>query len=159
MNTRQQTERVAKKGLRNSHGKLPTSKKPPPGTLRQILQVSFLFFYFLLLIIFIIYLINNNKRNVFDVRSLELKAGEDFIVALSLLCSELLLHRFPPFAFFIILFLKSTIRYFFLIIVYWMCKWWISVCRCSYSLILISFLLSEDKIVHSTHSANCNNNY
>ncbi|XP_050268094.1 peroxisomal nicotinamide adenine dinucleotide carrier-like [Quercus robur] len=39
VNTRQQTERVAKKGLRNSHGNLPASKKPPPGTLRQILQV------------------------------------------------------------------------------------------------------------------------
>lgn len=65
MNTRQQTERVAKKGLRNSLGNLPTSKQPPPGTLRQILQVSFLFFYFILLIILIIYLIK--KRNVFDV--------------------------------------------------------------------------------------------
>jgi adenine nucleotide transporter 17 len=38
VNTRQQTERVAKKGLRNSDGNLPTSKLHA-GTLRQILQV------------------------------------------------------------------------------------------------------------------------
>lgn len=47
VNTRQQTERVAKKGLRNSDGSLPTSKRHevarPTNTLLQIIQVSFLF--------------------------------------------------------------------------------------------------------------------
>ncbi|KAG6648164.1 hypothetical protein I3843_07G126400 [Carya illinoinensis] len=43
VNTRQQTERVAKKGLRNSDGSLPTSKRHevarPTNTLLQIIQV------------------------------------------------------------------------------------------------------------------------
>ena len=107
VNTRQQTERVAKKGLRNSHGNLPTSKQPPPGTLRQILQV----FYFLFCTFDYFDYLFNNKRNVFDVRSLEPKVGEDFIVALSLLCSELLLHRFPPFAFFLIFKINYSILF------------------------------------------------
>ncbi|XP_074295563.1 peroxisomal nicotinamide adenine dinucleotide carrier-like [Silene latifolia] len=39
VNTRQQTERVVKKGLEGSHGSLPSASRPSGGTLVQILQV------------------------------------------------------------------------------------------------------------------------
>ena len=42
---------IAERVCCNSHGNLPTSKQPPPGTLCQILQVLFLFFFILYLII------------------------------------------------------------------------------------------------------------
>ena len=83
---------------------IPMGTCPLPNNLHlaRFVKSSRFFFYLFFLFCTFDYFdyLFNNKRNVFDVRSLELKVGEDFIVALSLLCSELLLHRFPPFAFF-----------------------------------------------------------